>query len=82
MVFIFNFADFNCSILEKSRSEHVFTESIIGKQQEFPQKNEITSPFTPKFHPKKLETIDEYTKMIFKKHLDNLKNKKRDVIFI
>ena len=58
----------------------MFTESVIGKQQEFPHKNEITSPFTPKFHPKKLETIDEYTKLIFKKHLDNLKNKKRDVL--
>lgn len=45
-------------------------------------KNSIESPFVPNFAPKKLDSIDEGTKSLFKKHLEKIKGKKREVKII
>ena len=66
-------------------SEHNFLLSFADKDICFDKnidtskKHQIGTPFVPNFTPKKLDLIDENTRAMFKKHLDTLKNKKREV---
>ena len=70
----------NFKFSEKSLSENVFTTFLPLDPEHQNVKNMIVSPFIPNFAPKKLDSIDEGTKSLFKKHLERIKGKKREVL--